>query len=427
MLATQEASVDSVEVTSRTWAHSSHDLFDFEATEAKVSSRNFDITSAESSAMFYRDKENDVAMTDDGNSAGNEVLATLSRRRGQFFIDRTRRIHGDEVPDQKSHRLWLVVRSLESSVTGLGEDSSQASSAGHVLQEEDVFKLGRSRFQVRQIVTKADPNATFQLDETSSSCHACRPETIGVDGDKPVCRICLMEGVEDDDVFLQPCGCKGSVQSVHMSCLKYWIGSRMNTGRPDGTFFYQPLACELCKVDYPYRVRMECGELKDLQELPKPEPPFIVLANRSVRKDRGLHFLSLADGKTLKLGRSHDCHVRINDVSISRCQATIRYEHGRLILEDNKSKFGTLVMLRKPCSLQPGRTTTIQAGRTIISFTAKEKTVCESLSQPDAHPLPSDAEGESDAVGACADIAACAPYEGAVVGAETVVSPCSSS
>jgi hypothetical protein len=359
--------------------------------------------------MFSRDKGDDVTMTDEANCAGNEVLATLSRRRGQFYIDQTRRSYGDEGPAWKSQRVWLVVRNLKRPVATTQEDGSQASSAGHVLQEEDVFKLGRSRFQVRQIITKVNPEGTRQLGETSSSCNACKPEATANEAGKPLCRICLMDGVEDDDVFLKPCGCKGSIQSVHMSCLKYWIGSRMNAVRPDGSFYYQPMHCELCKVAYPFRVRMESGELMDLQELPNLEPPFVVLASL---KDRGLHFLSLADGKVVKLGRSHDCQLRINDVSISRCQATIRYENGHVILEDNNSKFGTLVMLREPCSLKPGCTTTIQSGRTIISFKAKQKEISDSLSEPDLHPLPSDAGGESDIVGA---YACSAPYEGSAV------------
>jgi hypothetical protein len=430
------ASIDAIEVTSRTWAHSSHDLFDFEATDAKVCSRTFDIPGCASFASFSRDSNNDVAMQDEGGASSwqmpsgssTEVLATLNRRKGQFFIDRVKRSE-HEGSEQKSQRLWLVVRNLDSSSTATtSQTDGSPPIGGHVLQEDDVFKLGRSRFQVRQIVTKADPDASL-LEETSTSCEAC-PEEAEDEPDKAVCRICLMDGVEDDDIFLQPCGCKGSVRSVHMSCLKYWIGSRMCVPRTGGAYFYQPMACELCKVDYPFRVQLKSGEMKELQVLPKLEPPYIVLGNRghSRGKDRGLHFLPLEDSKTLKLGRSHDCHVRINDVSISRCQATIRYEDGRFVLEDNRSKFGTLVLLRKPCALQPGRTTTIQAGRTIISFKATPKELLSSpLSPPEVNNLQaSDAEGESDTMMVYGDESvACAPYENAAtVETDTV---CSSS
>jgi pSer/pThr/pTyr-binding forkhead associated (FHA) protein len=51
----------------------------------------------------------------------------------------------------------------------------------------------------------------------------------------------------------------------------------------------------------------------------------------------------------IKVGRGHDSEVRITDISVSRCHALIkRSNKGDFIVEDNNSKFGTLVLLRKP-------------------------------------------------------------------------------
>merc|ERR550537_1778044 len=86
---------------------------------------------------------------------------------------------------------------------------------------------------------------------------------------------------------------------------------------------------------------------------------------------RGLHVLSLADNKLLKLGRGHESDVRIADVSISRCHATIRFQRGQFLLEDNKSKFGTLVAMKKPRLLEPGANISIQMGRTVLSLSAQ--------------------------------------------------------
>jgi predicted component of type VI protein secretion system len=83
---------------------------------------------------------------------------------------------------------------------------------------------------------------------------------------------------------------------------------------------------------------------------------------------RGLHVISLAE-KVLKLGRGHESDVRIADVSISRCHATIRFHRGQFLLEDNNSKFGTLVALKKPRPLEAGTPISIQMGRTVVSLT----------------------------------------------------------
>ncbi|KAF4726321.1 hypothetical protein FOZ63_003893, partial [Perkinsus olseni] len=68
---------------------------------------------------------------------------------------------------------------------------------------------------------------------------------------KLVCKICLMEGAEDDDPMIAPCNCSGSIRYVHLSCLRRWINGRLEL--PDETdalatchFFYKQLSCELC-------------------------------------------------------------------------------------------------------------------------------------------------------------------------------------
>ena len=55
-----------------------------------------------------------------------------------------------------------------------------------------------------------------------------------------------------------------------------------------------------------------------------------------------------AEKKTFKLGRGHESDVRVSDISVSRCHALVKYneENGRFYLEDNLSKFGTLVLAK---------------------------------------------------------------------------------
>jgi pSer/pThr/pTyr-binding forkhead associated (FHA) protein len=88
--------------------------------------------------------------------------------------------------------------------------------------------------------------------------------------------------------------------------------------------------------------------------------------------NRGLHVISLAEKKLLKLGRGHESDVRIADVSISRCHATIRYSTsangGNFILEDHSSKFGTLVVIKKPKQMDVGSAMSVQVGRTVLQM-----------------------------------------------------------
>ena len=51
----------------------------------------------------------------------------------------------------------------------------------------------------------------------------------------------------------------------------------------------------------------------------------------------------------IKVGRAHDSEVRVTDISVSRCHALIKVSsRGDSVVEDNSSKFGTLVQIRKP-------------------------------------------------------------------------------
>ena len=57
----------------------------------------------------------------------------------------------------------------------------------------------------------------------------------------------------------------------------------------------------------------------------------------------------MKDRDFIRLGRGHDCNIRVTDISVSRLHALIKTSsRGDFVVEDNKSKFGTLVQCRKP-------------------------------------------------------------------------------
>ena len=121
--------------------------------------------------------------------------------------------------------------------------------------------------------------------------------------------------------------------------------------------------------------------------MPETRAPYIVLENMMRQEQsvadqtvaaapasRGVFVISLSGKKFLKLGRGHESDVRIADVSISRWHATVSFpDNGQFILEDNESKFGTLVSMRRPRVVDPSCSTdssrsrlSVQAGRTLF-------------------------------------------------------------
>jgi pSer/pThr/pTyr-binding forkhead associated (FHA) protein len=65
-----------------------------------------------------------------------------------------------------------------------------------------------------------------------------------------------------------------------------------------------------------------------------------------------IHMLTVTQQKTeFKLGRGHESEVRINDISVSRLHALVKYRDDGFYIEDNNSKFGSIVLLRDKLKL----------------------------------------------------------------------------
>lgn len=361
------SSGSTVQVVSSTWARDSHDLFDFEAHH--LHTKSFTVPRS----MRCVRNGTDVQMVSEHAQLepGADPLLRLVQRDGVFWVDKAS-------PSSSCKKLWLVVREL--------------ATCGHRLTEGDIIKLGRFKFRVRQMVASACGGAQpeLRLDDTGAVQALCDPKHATT-----TCRICLLDGAGDDDPLVAPCSCKGSIEYVHLGCLRHWIKGRMNlSDSPDGSYFFRPPSCELCKAAYPTYVHIG-HERSPLVEVPRTQPPFIVLENMvrdsQQHAGRGLHVISVAE-KVLKLGRGHESDVRIADVSISRCHATIRFHRGQFLLEDNNSKFGTLVALKKPRPLESGSPISIQTGRTVLSLFLKQD---PDATAPGAAPLLQQPPGSS--------------------------------
>lgn len=91
---------------------------------------------------------------------------------------------------------------------------------------------------------------------------------------------------------------------------------------------------------------------------------------------RTIHILGFSPEKSqFNMGRGHESEVRVNDISVSRCHAIIKYKPEGFYIEDNKSKFGTLVLLKDTFPLQLEYTSAVQVGRTVVSFTVRNTAI----------------------------------------------------
>lgn len=124
---------------------------------------------------------------------------------------------------------------------------------------------------------------------------------------------------------------------------------------------------------FPDRIMSEKGNSIELISYDKPDSEYIVLESVTQQNIKIIHVIDMDSREQIKVGRGHDSQVRITDISVSRCHALIkRSNKGDFIVEDNNSKFGTLVLVRKPHMLQKLQTNYLQLGRTLIELTMRD-------------------------------------------------------
>jgi len=346
-----------VQVESALWATDGRDLFDFEAAAART--RNFDLPG---SAKIARVGE---ALLPLGRGEpvppDSEPLLQLCEQDGAFWVDSAAPSRGPRA-GASSKKLWLVVKDLPS--------------ASYALSGGDIIRMGCSRFLVRQLV--ADAGAGVRPEVALPGSSATCSDDQGPETEDSVCRICLEEGdCDEQGPLIRPCACRGSIESVHLGCLRQWISCRMGLMDEDrgSTCLVKQMDCDLCKQAYPSHVCVG-GVSTPLVEVPQPEGPFVVLEQMSRSRraggSAGVLVASLAHDGVLTIGRANGTGFRVDDVSISRLHAKISFREGRFILEDNKSRFGTLVCMRQPYALSTGETVSIQTGGAVVSFTLRQ-------------------------------------------------------
>lgn len=102
---------------------------------------------------------------------------------------------------------------------------------------------------------------------------------------------------------------------------------------------------------------------------------FVILESMITEKNttRVIYIIDLDKKETVRLGRGHDSDVRLSDISVSRFHAIIkRDKNGKLVIKDNESKFGTLVLVQNPTfPIIKNNILQIQVGRVFFVISLK--------------------------------------------------------
>lgn len=107
-------------------------------------------------------------------------------------------------------------------------------------------------------------------------------------------------------------------------------------------------------------------------------------------KNRQMHIIDFQNTNRIRFGRGHETDVRIIDISVSRLHAIMhKDELGRIYIEDNESKFGTLVMVQAPIHLNEHFEYSFQAGRSVFHVCQQqEQSLFQFIKTQPPQPLP---------------------------------------
>lgn len=220
-----------------------------------------------------------------------------------------------------------------------------------------------------------------------------------------ICRICYLEEYDKyNNPLIKPCKCSGSMKYIHYECLLHWIKTKISIESSSyssnellSVYTLSPLECELCKTKLPDYLRHK-KEIYSLLNLDKKfneeinlnkkgekiskkrrenKDSYIIFDSISPQRieSRFRFFVKFNENNILKIGRGLDMQLVLNDISVSRnhCQLKIE-DDGSIVLEDNNSKFGSLVLIQKEIEILKGNCLNIQVGTNYFTFTLKKKT-----------------------------------------------------
>lgn len=73
-----------------------------------------------------------------------------------------------------------------------------------------------------------------------------------------VCRICLDDENLAENLLIAPCKCAGTMKYIHVKCLRSWLDSKKSNRENHAvkTYCWRALECELCKVKFPFSIRL---------------------------------------------------------------------------------------------------------------------------------------------------------------------------
>ena len=356
----------------KTWNRDTHGLFDFETSNFKELS-----ITLKSDYDIIRDSNNIKIVThnkDKNKDLFTNILCYLKNKNGHYFIS----------CDMKYFMLPNItnINSLDNKLWYIFKNNYNENFTENFelppLQVGDIIKFGRVKYVINEINinninTNYDTNNELQIFNLCP--HIEHILTSINERNEQICKICLFsEAPCGDPNLYKICNCNGSIQNIHIHCLKTWLKTKLQFKESQNThilwYYSKRFNCEICKKSYPFSFTSNDNKFF-LIDIEKPvNSDYLILEGLNQFRDSNtskvIHVIPLKEGCVLKMGRGNDCDIKINDISVSRNHALLTMKNGNIYLKDLKSKFGTGILIKKETEIKDELL--LQLGQTIVKF-----------------------------------------------------------
>ena len=204
--------------------------------------------------------------------------------------------------------------------------------------------------------------------------------------EKTLCKICYTEEIDkENNPMVHLCKCKGGLNYAHFDCIKQWMKTKLqikeNEKKTVKSYYIPSFNCEICKTPYPYKFKLlNENKIYELIDIERPKCNYIILESLNQIKEKNennkfIHVIKLINEEDITIGRNNMADIKINDISVSRIHAKIKFNFSQKSLEikDLKSKFGTLVLIKDKVELKFSEGFFAQTGRTLLGIKVIKK------------------------------------------------------
>ena len=376
----------------KSWIKDNHFLYDYESNQTQNKDFNICTTS-----YIQRNGEDIKSNFFDNNE--EEFLFKANNNNNEFTLENDIPkliLPTEENINKINNKMWYILRS-DSNRSNESVQNINNTNDDYYLCNNDIIRFGRVKLLISEInIPSRQNNIGFSLQNNDINKYDIdnlnnntqpvfdfisiakdASEFNDIPNDDKICKICYSgENDRENNPLINLCNCNGGIKFAHFICIKSWMQTKLfykeNRQKTVNCYAIKNFNCELCKTPYPFKFKINGIEKNfELINIKKPiGSDYIVLESLNQIKNncnyKYIYVVQLT-GEELIIGRKVECDITINDISVSRNHALLKYNlnDGSLLIRDLKSKFGTLILIQKPLKIKE-KGIHLQIGRTYI-------------------------------------------------------------